>query len=244
MAGSSPVGSTKGMRENMKYRWTMYILYIFILFISLYFAQFVVVSDILRNIASVPGIGALFLLLAQLWRDNLAHQRTVELQNSEQDFVLGTASHMAQVVYDKHVVFCEEYMERLQEGFQNLMRDGATKEALNFGGDLVRIRLRHSAWLTTDMEVALKPFELGLINMGAKEHRLALETNSEARTRLVGEIYEIFGLILGDNKPKTEEESLLALQKPIDYIRRILGIDAMTALRQKASDLALKRLSA
>ena len=218
--------------------------YILVFVASFAAALFLPVSQILKGVAATPAIGALCLLLNQLWRDERAHERALELQNKQQDFALGTASHMADVAYDKHVAFCEEYMARVQSGFQELNKDGATKNALNIGGDLVRIRFKHAAWLTPTLEEQLKPFEMGLITMGAKMHQLELSELpvGDQRTRLVQEIYKTFGLIMGE-KPENEEESLMRLEKPIENIRKILGIDSLVTLRQGAADLAIKRLN-
>src|SRR5207237_890627 len=121
-----------------------------------------------QALASFPGAAALFAVVYQLWRDELTHQRAMELQKNEQDFIFGTASHMANVAYDRHVVFCEEYMARVQTGFEQLNREGATEAALQIGGDLVRLRQKHAAWLTTDIDEKLHPFEMALIKMGAQ----------------------------------------------------------------------------
>lgn len=230
--------------ESFRKNWFNYIILLAVLAISFIGASVLPISEIFKGFVAVPGATALLGFLAQLWRDYTAHERALELLSRQQDFALGTASHMAEVAYDKHVAFCEEYMARVQDGFQELFREGATKNASNIGGDLVRIRIKHAAWLTTKLEEELKPFEMGLITMGAKNYQLEVSELpvGEQRTKLVEEIYKIFGLILGHGKPETEEESLLHMQKPIDNIRKILGIDTLMALRQGASDVALKRL--
>lgn len=205
-------------------------------------AWFLPVSELLKDVIYLPGIGALCLLLNQLWRDERAHDRALELQNRQQDFALGTASHMANVAYDKHVIFCEEYMERVQKGFQELMQHGPTKGAMNIGGDLVRIRFKHSAWLTKEIEGKLKPFEMALINMGAKEHLLESLPTGEKRSKVVDEVFRFFGLIMGDEKP-SEAEIGMAKDDVIEEIRIILGIHTLTMLRQAAAKLALKRIN-
>jgi hypothetical protein len=37
------------------------------------------------------------------------------LRRDEQQFHVGVTSHMSNVVFDKHVVFCEEYMAEVRE---------------------------------------------------------------------------------------------------------------------------------
>ncbi len=102
------------------------------------------VPDLFKGLASIPGVGALLNVLLQLWRDQRSHERAVELLHRQQDFALATASHMANLAYDKHVAFCEAYIERTTKGLSDLMRCGPSKEALAFAGDLGAIRIHHT----------------------------------------------------------------------------------------------------
>jgi len=219
-----------------------YIGYLLVLLISFLLSWLLPVSETLKGVLSFPGVGALFMVLYQIWRDDISHRRNIELQNKQQDFVLGTATHMADVVYDKHVLFCEEYIKRIQEILQELFRDGPTRNALNFGGDLVRIRFKHSAWLTSEIEKSLEPFEQALIKMGAKEGLLPHLPIGEERTKTVNEIYRSLGLILGSDKSLTEQEADTAKDEVIEKIRNILGINVFTELRKKAGVIALERM--
>lgn len=200
------------------------------------------ITEIFKGIVLIPGIGALVSLLIKLWLDERAHIHAIELQTKQQDFMLGTASHMADIVYDKHVAFCEEYIQRLQDGLQELMRDGTTKNTKYIGGDLVRIRIKHSAWLTVKIEESLKPFEMALINIGAKEHLLENLSVGEKRTKIIDNIYKSLGLILNHEEPTDENEANMRSGKIIEQIRDILGINTLTTLRQKAVELALERI--
>ncbi|GAG47215.1 unnamed protein product, partial [marine sediment metagenome] len=155
----------KELNEKIKNRPT-YIGYTVVLIVSFVIALFLPTNEIFKGIIALPGVGALFLFLNQLWRDKKAHDRAIELQNKQQDFMLGTASHMAEVAYDKHILFCEEYTERLQKMLQELYREGASRDALRIGRELVNIRQKHSAWLTKEIENKLKPIEGALIEMG------------------------------------------------------------------------------
>ncbi|MFA6077215.1 MAG: hypothetical protein WC735_04040 [Candidatus Paceibacterota bacterium] len=225
-------------------KWFIYLGYFLVLIISFVAASLLPTSEILKGIVMTPGIGALCLFLNQLWRDEKAHERALELQNKQQDFALGTASHMADVAYNKHVEFCEDYMKRVQEGFQELLRDGPSVNAIKIGRELVGIRKKHSCWLTKEIEKSLEPFEHALIKIGAKENFLqnAKLDVGEMRTKVVNEIFDSFGLILGDRKSLNEEEAGIAIDEVIEKIRKILGINILTELRLKASELALKRV--
>lgn len=209
-------------------------------------ATFLPVGEIFKGIISFPGAAALVYAMYELLKDEQQYMRNLLLQSNQQDFILSTSSHLAKVAYDKHVLFCEDYIKRIQEGRQELFRDGASPKAMNIGRDLVRIRHTHSAWLTDDIENKLKPFEQALIEIGANEHYLEMTANEGMdvkKRELIDKIYKSFGLVLGHEKPENEEESELHIDRIIDKIRDILGIKAITKLRIKATQVALQRLN-
>lgn len=216
--------------------------YLIVLIASFLIASFLPTGDIVKGIALTPGAVSLFLFLNQLWRDERAQERKIELQNKQQDFILGTASHMAEVAYNKHVDFCEEYIERLQKGLQEIYKDGPSKNSMDIGRDLVNIRQKHSAWLTRKIEVELRPLETALIEMGAKEHLLYDQSTREERTKTAERVYRLLSLILGDEQAESDEESKIAIQEVIEIIREILGINALTELRLEATRIAINRL--
>jgi len=148
---------------------------------------------------------------------------------------------MANIAYDKHVVFCEAYVAKTNEGVVNLMRTGSSKEALAFAGDLMDIRVRHTTWLTAEIESKLIPFEAALRKMGAAEHLLDSLPVGEGRTRLVDEVYKSFVVIVGAEKPTTDEEKAIAAARIVDQLRDVLGIKELTQLRLSAARLALLR---
>lgn len=222
-----------------------YLLPLGVLVLSFLGATFLPIDDIFRGIISLPGGVALAYALYQLFRDDQQHRRKILLQDKQQDFILSTSSHIAEVAYDKHVLFCEEYIERIQKGRQELFRDGASTKTINIGADLVRIRQKHAAWLTDEIEEKLKPFEQVLIEIGSSEHYLQMtagEGMNERKRETIDKIYKSFGLVLGHGKPESDQEADLHIDKVIDKIRDILGIKAMTKLRIKSTQVALDRL--
>jgi hypothetical protein len=201
------------------------------------------VSELFKGLASIPGVAAMASIVIQIWRDQRAHERALDLLNRQQDFALATASHMANIAYDKHVIFCEAYIERTNRGVRELMVSGPSKDVLDFAGELMDLRLRHTAWLTTEIESKLMPFEAALRRMGAGELVLPNLRVGEGRSRVVDDIYKAFGVIVGAAKPATDEERATASAEIVDHIRDVLGIKELTALRQASTRLALQRLS-
>lgn len=219
-----------------------YIVYILLFFISFGAAWYLPTSEIFKGLIAFPGAIALLSIVYKIWREERAHERNVELQNTQQDFVLGTASHMAEVAYNKHVEFCEEYINRVQLGRQELFREGPSRNTLNIGRELVVIRQKYASWLTAEIEQSLQPFEQALIKIGAHEEVLPHMPSGESRIKMIDEIYSAFGLVLGHQDPLNEEEANLKIDRVIEKIREILGITILTRLRQEAASIALKRL--
>lgn len=222
-----------------------YGLFVAVLIVSFIVSWLLPTNEIFKGILAVPGVAALFLVLYQSLRDNWLHERTIEVQNKQQDFILSTSSHIAEVSYNKHVLFCEDYIDRVQKGRKEILKDGSTPETMNIGADLVRIRQKHSAWLTDDIENRLKPFENALIKIGAGENylrRSSSEGIDDKKREKIDDLYRSLGLVLGHERPLNDEEANVRIDAIIDTIRDILGIKAMTQLRLKAMEVALKRL--
>jgi hypothetical protein len=200
------------------------------------------IPEVVRGLAILPGFAALANIVFTLWRDERAHERAVELQTGQQDFALATASHMANRVYDRHVTFCEAYVERTNRGYVELLEKGPTKDLLMFASELAMIRMKHATWLTAEIETKLIEFEAGLRKIGASESRLESLAVGEERTRLVDEIFEAFLILIGESAP-TEKKTGIVLARVIDHLRDVLGITQLTQLRLNATSLALARLS-
>ena len=224
-------------------KYIVYIASVSVFIISISVTILLPINEVSKIIITTPGAVALLTILFQLFRDSETHRKNLDIQNKEQDYVLGTASHMANIAYDKHVLFCEEYMARVQSGFQELLREGPSKNAMNIGRELVNIRQKHSPWLTKNIEQNLIPFESALIKIGAKERVVDMIQIGEQRNQMIDDIFKSFGLILGHEKAETEEEANIAIEKIIEKIREILGINILTELRLKIADVALKRLN-
>lgn len=65
----------------------------------------------------------------------------------------------------------------------------------------------------------------------------------ERRNKVIEEVYKAFGLVLGHETTLDEEEANLHINKIIEKIRDILGINTLTKLRLNATHLAFKRLN-
>jgi len=201
------------------------------------------VPDLFKGLASIPGIGALIGVVYQLWREQRLHERAVELLHRQQDFALATASHMANVAYDKHVAFAEAYIARTNQGVGDLFGTGPSKDALKFAFDLRDIRKQHATWLSSEIEEKLIRFESVLNRMGAGMVFLDSAPVGEGRSRVVDEIYKAFSTLLGVEKPEPGEEAEIVAARIIDHLRDVLGVKELTTLRQHTARLALRRVA-
>jgi hypothetical protein len=88
-----------------------------------------------------------------------------ELQETQNAFSVGATSHMATVAFDKHIGFCEEYVQELTKVLYPLSQDGRTGKPLD-ARKLSRIRRRWALWLTRDIDNELGRFERAIPQIG------------------------------------------------------------------------------
>ena len=214
----------------MRHSWKVYVVAVIVLVVSFGAAWTLPTTEILRGIVGLPGVGALFAALYQIMRDQAAHERALELQEKQQLFNLGVASHMANVAFDKHVQFSEQYISRMQQGLTELFQTGPPGESLKFSSDLIDIRLSFRAWITEDLEAKVMPFEDALRQIGARKIALEGLAPGEQRTRVVKEMYEVFSDVIGFKREGHIDEKL-APRKIMSHLQELLGVQQLSRLR-------------
>jgi hypothetical protein len=181
-----------------------------------------------KGLVSVPGMAALLTFLAQVWRDRLDYERRLALQASQQDFTLGIASDMAKVAYTKHFEFCEAYCEKLYEGWRELTKSGPTDYALQLAAELFAIRCNYAVWLSQEVEQQLYPYEQALRRLGAgmrvMEHTAGRDRSATAAQEADQRIFDSFLLLIGDQRPGSDEEAEKSFIAVIENLRKLLGI--------------------
>ena len=110
----------------MQLNWKLYVVAAILCVVSFVTASLLPTTDVIRSLITVPGVGALFIALFQLLRDEAAHVKALEIHDKQQLFNVGVTSHMANVAFDKHVEFSETYIKKMQEGLTELFRTGAS----------------------------------------------------------------------------------------------------------------------
>ncbi len=120
-----------------------------------------------RAIAPLPAILSLLGALYQLSRDEAQHTKRLAVQRDQQFFDLGITSHMADVAFDKHVAFCEEYVAELHVTLQTMWREAESKLVIDHTNNLIAIRRKHAVRLTSEIEKQLDPIDLALRKLGS-----------------------------------------------------------------------------
>lgn len=190
----------------------------------------------LQGLAAIPLVGSLVSLLVQFLRDEAAHQRTLLLQDAQNQFILGASSHMANVAFDKHAEFSEDYVEEAQKALVTLLREGPSEEVLKHASTLYQIRNEYIVWLTPEVEDSLDPFEAALRTIGANAGYVKAireqPGEGEARQKAINEMYNTFAKVMGfhewQGKKLTNELAVTAL---VRKLRSVLGTEELTRMR-------------
>ena len=197
-------------------------------------------DNIFRGITATPAVGALFIALYQIFREQAAYEKQLELQRQQQIFNLSVTSHMANVAFDKHVDFCERYIKKMNECIRYLVHNGPTEQALLFAKELTALRIEYMPWLTENIVKKISHYENELAKIGFKCGSVeCAKTDEKFRSKLLDEIESIFSeIILGDYGSED-----VVSEKIVAHLQELLGIKELTILRQSVIREALKTIN-
>jgi hypothetical protein len=225
----------------MRRSWRVYVGALVVFAVSFAAAWILPTTELLRGLMSVPGVAALLAAVYQIMRDQAAHERAVDLQQRQQLFDLGVASHMAKVAFDKHVQFSEQYITKMQQGLTQLFETGPPGESLRFCSELVDIRLSFRAWITEDIEGKVMPFEDALRQMGASKIALGGLLPGPERSRVVNEIFQTFSDVIGLKREGQIDEKL-APRRIMSHLQDLLEVRQLGCLRRAVVQGAIDAL--
>ncbi|MDD5342845.1 MAG: hypothetical protein PHW12_00330 [Smithella sp.] len=215
----------------MKLSWKIYSILFIVIALSIVFTIVLPAEDIMKYVYSTPGLLALLSILYQLFRDDAKHQKELIVQHDQQAFDLGATTHMADVAFDKHVIFCEEYMEEVQSGASILFREGSSPTGMTLASKLLQIRRKHAVWLTNEIDKKLEPYESAIRKIGASAQYYNNDPAGAVKSGTTDESQKALLKILNldaDNNPDPE----IATATIIKRIRDIIGIEGLTNLRR------------
>jgi hypothetical protein len=224
--------------------WKVYVGCLIVFGLSFAATLILPVGVIAKGILAFPGAAALLPIIYKLWREEVAHQRAIQLQELKDASAFATASHMAKLAYDKHALFCEEYLEVVNDFLPKLWQTGPVPNVMEFAISLSSVRSKYAAWLTENIEKGLYPIESNLRRIGAGSQVIQSMPVGADRNRIIDEIYDAFGVVT-DTMPtgnSTEDEAAGAAAVT-EHIRTLLGIQNLTELRLKSAEVALKRMN-
>jgi hypothetical protein len=221
-----------------------------VVFIASFIATiFLPIPDFFKGVTSIPIVGTLIGALYQIFRDQAAHEKKLELQRRKQFFDLAVTSHMANTAFDKHVEFCEDYMKKVHQTFQTLIKAGPSKDALDHANDLYALRIEYAAWVTDEIANQLDPFESALWHVGTRAgyaEDTQFNPNESARSsKAYTEARELWEKLLRELlKKDVESIDGPSVEKTKAKIRGILGIEELTMIRKWVISQAVKSIEA
>jgi len=98
--------------------------------------------------------------------DRQRARRAKELQETQNAISMGVTSHMAQILFDKHVEFCEEYIEAVSGVIPSSTAQRSRLDLLA-AERLIEVLQKWAIWLSKDLDTDLEQIELALTVPGA-----------------------------------------------------------------------------
>jgi hypothetical protein len=144
----------------------------------------------------------------------IEHKLSILLSDRQNSFWMGINSHMATVLFDKHVDFCEEYVKAMSKALSTFIQNGKKDQLLDTT-ELFEIRKRWELWLYDEIDVNLDRFEQELPRILTEAP--VLNTNGERGS------YEF------------------SVRSLISVLRKILAIEELTNLRKKLVEDSVNR---
>jgi len=214
------------------------------LIVSLGILAYPPAKQIAGELAALPLIGTVFSGLFLILREQTAHERALLLQQLNTAASLGTASHMANVAFDKHVAFSEESLNAALDIIAKVTSKGPSAEAAGLALQLTSIRRKHALWVTTDVNTSLEKFEHSVWRIGALSQQLpSLEFDHELyrnrQEQVQAAFFELLGISDGDDESKREQ----AIDKIIRNLQDLLGNPELTKLRASLVRTAAQTLN-
>ena len=229
------------LQSNDNRRKLIYLVLVLVAAGSFAVAYLTPVTGLFRDVLAVPAATALFGIVIQVLRDEQAYERQRESKEREQGFTLGIISHMAQVVFDKEVQFCEEYAEAVNTTVLDLLRNGPSQHALEQASNLSQLRDKFSLWVPKDLYQKLYAFESALREIGSAATVIPLAGGEAERIAFSQRMYNRFSNVLGFQTVSGEINPEVAAATVNEYLKEVLGAADYIALRDYALKEAKRR---
>ena len=104
---------------------------------------------------------------------------------------------MANVAFDKHVQFSEEYVQEVHKALVTLFKEGPTAEVLQHTKALYMLQQKYAVWLTAKLEKDLELFESALRRLGANAHYVSAAPAADDFQQRLSAMYKTFADVMG-----------------------------------------------
>lgn len=208
---------------------------------SFFIAYFLPTEEILKGIIALPGVSALFGALWLIHREHIGHERQKEIQDREHNFHLSVSSHMADVAFDKHVEFSQEYIGKFNEILTKIIPQGNVGIPPEFE-QLKQIRNKYQAWLNKNIIIDLLDLENLIYLHNQKGTQAKNSQIGDTKTKLYDEAKQLFQQIKGEDFVANSYETQSLISKVIFIVQEMIGIKELTELRQLVLGKAVKQL--
>ena len=189
-------------------------------------------NEDIQLLAAIPLVASVIAGLFKMVNDDAAYNKELIIQSAQHRFSLGASSHMANVAFNKHVAFAEEYAKEAFKALDTLFKHGPTPQVIQHTGRLYTLHQKYAVWLTLTLEKELEPFEQALRDIGAMAGYVYSGTNGSDRQVKLNEMYQRFAQVMGlevwAGKNVTDEIAVTTL---IRRLRSILGTEELTEMR-------------
>lgn len=220
----------------MKLEWKCYLMLATIFVAALLVKLLLPLSPIWKELLSAPVVLSPLGAIVRLVLDNLNYEHQLRLQRDQQAFDLAASSHMASVVFDKHVDFCEAYLKTVDEVMLDLGRSGEFERSLDLANQLTAVRHAHDTWIPSAMHRDLDRFESALRKVGAKlkaSEAMRKESEAEARRSFIEEAFLLLGnIFLQADLEKNTDDAEKRANSIRNLVRSLLKVEELVELRE------------
>jgi len=198
---------------------------------SSFLAAIFILGAVIYVFAGQPVAAGAFSLSAAISILSLVQKMESDRKNRE--LSLGVSSPMAKVVFEKYALFCEEYLNALNEAIASLMREGPQMKAV--GEVLIKLqdsRRKYEIWIEDETVEVIGRLETGLLEIWKKENSLKNTPVGDERAKLVNEVYDLFSRVLGLAMQNGQIDESIAIKTIKDEIKKRLGVANIHKLRR------------
>lgn len=196
-----------------------------------------------RSISTIPAILSLIGILWQYVRDEVAYENNRRLQNEQNQFNLAATSHMANIVFERQVAFCEEYIVTLDQVFSHLQKNGPSKEIEKYLEKLVATKKKYITWLSSELVERLEVIENEMQRIITSDYLVNVVQQKEPeRSIYINEMWKSFNRLIGVHNSGDEIDSKQTVKNILEYVKGILGITELEVLRREMVSRSISTL--